>query len=72
MNDSATNSWLDRLDAQLPDGAHEALERAYSLVLELAKSHGVSVEPLLLHAKGVVEILLALHVRVWSFSLLYF
>ena len=62
MNDSATNSWLDRLDAQLPDGAHEALERAYSLVLELAKSHGVSVEPLLLHAKGVVEILLALHV----------
>lgn len=62
MNDLAMIPWVTQLDEYLPEGAHDALEHAYELVEELANSQGVAVEPLLLHAKGVVEILLSLHV----------
>ncbi|MBL1275275.1 MAG: GTP diphosphokinase [Ectothiorhodospiraceae bacterium] len=59
-----TLPWLDQLNEQLPEGAHDALWRAYQFVEELASSHDVSVEPLLTHAKGIVEVLLALNVDV--------
>lgn len=62
MNNLGTIPWLQKINEQLPEGAYDALTRAYVLVEELAKSQGVSVEPLLSHAKGVVEILLALRV----------
>ena len=62
MNNSDTTPWLQQLDNQLPEGAADALARAHELVEELAKSQGVSVDPLLSHAKGVVEILLSLRV----------
>lgn len=62
MNDLATIPWIQQIDEQLPEGAHEALGRAYKLIEELAKSQGLSVEPLLSHARGVVEILLTLRV----------
>ena len=62
MNNLTTIPWLQQFDEQLPEGAHDALMRAHVLVEELAKSQGVSVEPLVSHAKGVVEILLALRV----------
>ncbi len=62
MSELVDIPWLHELDEQLPADAHEALGRAYLLVEKLAASHDVSVEPLLSHAKGIVEILLALHV----------
>ncbi|MDT8384630.1 MAG: GTP diphosphokinase [Gammaproteobacteria bacterium] len=62
MNDLATIPWIHKIDEQLPEGAHDALQRAYKLVEELATSQGVSVKPLLSHATGIVEILLALRV----------
>lgn len=62
MNALSTIPWIHKIDEQLPEGAHDALERAYKLVEELATSQGVSVKPLLSHATGIVEILLALRV----------
>lgn len=62
MNNPVAIPWLDQLDEQLPENAHAELARAYFLIEELASTHDVSVEPLLSHAKGVVEILLALRV----------
>ncbi|NOX91118.1 MAG: GTP diphosphokinase, partial [Gammaproteobacteria bacterium] len=54
--------WLREIDTQLPDGAHVALLEADALIVAVAKTQGISVEPLLQHARGVVEILMTLHV----------
>lgn len=62
MNNIAVLPWLEKLDARLPEGAKEALQKAHTLVVEVAGEQGVSIEPLLEHAHGVVEILVSLHV----------
>lgn len=62
MNLADATQWLLHIDAKLPDGAHDTLFNANNLILDVAKIQGVSVEPLLLHARGVVEILMTLHV----------
>lgn len=54
--------WLQEIDAKLPEGAHAALLEADTLIIDLAKAQGISVEPLFRHARGVVEILTTLHV----------
>ncbi|MCF6336389.1 MAG: GTP diphosphokinase [Gammaproteobacteria bacterium] len=54
--------WLREISTQLPEGAHDALLEADALIVSVAKTQGVSVEPLLQHARGVVEILMTLHV----------
>ncbi len=54
--------WLRAIDAQLPEGAHDALLKADALIVAMAKIQGISVEPLLQHARSVVEILMLLHV----------
>ncbi len=54
--------WLREISTQLPEGAHDALLEADALIVTVAKAQGISVEPLLLHARGVVEILMMLHV----------
>jgi len=56
------SSWLCEIGTQLPDGAHAALLEADALIVSVAKIQGISVEPLLKHARGVVEILMTLHV----------
>ncbi len=62
MNNSAVLAWLEQLEAQLPRGAKDSLQKAHTLVVEVAGEQGVSIEPLLEHARGVVEILVSLHV----------
>ncbi len=54
--------WLREISTQLPEGAHDALLEADALIVTVAKTQGISVEPLLQHARGVVEILMTLHV----------
>ncbi len=54
--------WLREISTQLPEGAHDALLEADALIVAVAKTQGVSVEPLLQHARSVVEILMTLHV----------
>jgi len=56
------SQWLREISTQLPEGAHDALLEADALIVAVAKTQGISVEPLLLHARGVVEILMTLHV----------
>lgn len=62
MKLSEASVWLHEIDTQLPDGAYDALLEADALIVAVAKRQGVSVEPLLQHARGVVEILMTLHV----------
>jgi GTP pyrophosphokinase len=62
MNDRVHIPWLRQLHEQLPRGAEQSLEHAYIFVENLAHEHELSVEPLLLHAQGIVEILLPLHI----------
>ena len=62
MNNLAVLPWLEQLDPQFPEGAREALQKAHTLVVEVAGEQGISIEPLLEHARGVVEILVSLHV----------
>jgi len=56
------SSWLREIDTQLPEGAYDALLKADALIVSVAKIQGIAVEPLLQHARGVVEILMTLHV----------
>jgi GTP pyrophosphokinase len=53
--------WLRDIHGQLPEAAHDELLKANNLIIEVAKTQGISVEPLLQHARGVVEILMTLH-----------
>ena len=62
MSISEANLWLQHIDTQLPDGARDVLLQANDLIGDLARTQGVSVEALLSHARGVVEILATLHV----------
>lgn len=62
MNNLAVLPWLEQLGPQLPEGAREILQKAHTLVVEVAGEQGISIEPLLEHARGVVEILVSLHV----------
>ncbi len=62
MNLPEASCWLSEISAQLPDGAHDALLEADTLIVAVSKAQGISVEPLLLHARGVVEVLMTLHV----------
>lgn len=54
--------WLQEIDAQIPESAHDELLKANNLIIDVAKTQGVSIETLLQHARGVVEILMTLHV----------
>jgi len=62
MTLSEASHWLREIDTELPEGAHVALLEADALIVAVAKAQGISVEPLLQHARGVVEILMTLHV----------
>ncbi len=54
--------WLREIDSQLPEGARVALLEADALIVSVAKTQGIAIEPLLQHARGVVEVLMTLHV----------
>ncbi|HEC17873.1 MAG TPA: GTP diphosphokinase [Gammaproteobacteria bacterium] len=56
------NTWLETLHEQLPEAARDALLKADALIVEVARDRGIAVEPLLRHARGVVEILTNLDV----------
>ena len=59
---SESRHWLAQLDQSLPDGARKQLLQAQELAtVAAANAEEQDVEPVLAHARGVVEILVALH-----------
>jgi GTP pyrophosphokinase len=58
-----TDSWLASLGNELPQETKDALRLAHDLVIQSGLEKNIVVEPLLVYARGIVEILISLRLR---------
>lgn len=56
-------SWLSRYSDYLPLETQDALIRAHEMVISAAEENGIDIDPVLAHARGIVEILISLRMR---------
>jgi len=63
VNSEEVQAWLSSYTDYLPQETRAALLRAHEILVSYAAEENLDLEPLLLHARGVVDVLISLRMR---------
>jgi len=59
----SVDSWLAPLDSDLPGETKNSIERVHQMVITSCLNKNIETEPILAHARGVIEVLISLRLR---------